>query len=77
LLRGRLNTEIEALYRAMQRSPGDVPFHGFEMFVEADGSYHFDFWSGRPRMMKGEYDENREKRLNNYLDYYLNEQASS
>lgn len=63
---------IRELYLTMkaQQQQRD-PFYGFELTIERDGSYRFDFWHDRARTIQGQWDQAHEDKLNGYLAHYL------
>jgi hypothetical protein len=57
------------LYRERKNGAGE-PFSGFQLSVDNDGTFRFEFSYGPPKRMNGVWDEAKEKMLDNYLDHY-------
>lgn len=63
---------VAELYRSRKAS-GQEPFGGFQLRVDRDGTYRFDFEYGPPKRMNGVWDDAKEKMLDNYLEHYRKE----
>lgn len=63
---------MAALYRERKAS-GEKSFGSFELQVEHDGRYRFEFSYDPPKRLNGIWDEEKERRLDNYLDHYRRE----
>lgn len=67
---------VAALYRAL-RDGGEARTLGSLMLtIEQDGTYRFDYDYARPRRLNGEWDAEKEARLDDYLAMYRAEQAT-
>lgn len=65
----------EAMVKLYQerKAGGDKSFGGFELQVESDGRYRFEFSYEPPKRLNGVWDKEKEQRLDNYLDHYKQE----
>ena len=64
------------LYDAVRAGEQRRTIGGFDLTIDADGRYRFDFNYGKPRRLSGEWDEARAERMDNYLAHYRAEKAA-
>lgn len=65
---------IAALYRARKKA-GSENFGSFELRIDRDGNYRFDFSYDPPKRLNGIWDAEKERRFDNYLEHYQRELA--
>lgn len=63
-----------ALYRQRRDDAGDQ-ITGFDLTVEPDGRFRFRFSHDEPRRARGQWDADKAKRLENYLNWYQNDRV--
>lgn len=68
---------IVDLYKTQRTRPGQAGISGFQLQIESDGKYRFDYNYGRPKRLNGEWDAEKEERLDNYLQTYLESLGTS
>ncbi|MGR4866143.1 hypothetical protein [Caulobacter sp. LARHSG274] len=67
---------IVDLYRQRKDIAGEL-FSGFELRIDNDGAFRFEFSYRPPKRMNGAWDEAKERMLDNYLEHYRAEIARS
>lgn len=74
---GRAAREAMVKLYLERKAGGEKSFGGFELQVEPDGRYRFDFSYDPPKRLNGVWDKEKEQRLDNYLDHYKQETGAA
>ncbi len=67
----KIRDAIIALYKSVSETSKDGKLGGFELVIKGDGAYHFDFDYGPPKRINGVWDEEKERRLDHYLEDFV------
>lgn len=67
---------VAALHRVIRDGGEDRTLGSLELTIEQDGTYRFAYDYAPPRRLNGQWDAEREARLDGYLDLYRAEMAA-